>query len=286
MTEPLVLGEQLLQWLSARSRRSREFGRDAVERVLAPKGRDKSGFWRYFFPLLRQGHVEQSGEGQRYQVCSPTLRWLAESGRAVWLGARVEQAYEALSQAAKDELVRERGFEGYPDRWLLMGESDFCRQTAERLGIRFSDQSVLPFAKHLAPLSVALAAIPGETPGSYLRQSEREELRRSGVIKLGGTLGSPPCHWLVLEEGAPPRRLLGDFSIQTARWFMRYRSSGAAASFKAGVLTLPVWTGYPLPPILERLLTLETGGPEAGAGMRFSFVSDEFAREILRVVNA
>lgn len=279
-----VMSDLLLQWLSTRSHPRREFGKNVIERILNSNGAGKAGFWRHFYPLLRQGHVEQI-QTKRYRICSPVLRWQENASRALWLGARMDAAWPLFAEAAENA-HREEGYREYPQRWLTYGDRERCRQAAKGLGLGFSEKSVLPFLRRLPDLSTWLKDLPGQSPGVRYRESDRMNLENPGVIKIEHA-GVTLSHWVVLEKRGQPRLLDSDDAIQTARWFMRCRDRHAVVRYDDihKKLFVPVWRDCPMPPLVERLVALETGGPEADADFHFSHVTHELAQEILRILN-
>jgi hypothetical protein len=291
--------EFLLRWLSARSRRMRDFGRDAVDRILSAthpidngvEGRAWERFSRYFLPLLRLGHVEQVSE-RRYRVCPPILRWHAESECASWFGARAGAALEKFEKAGRGRTERLPGHPGYPQRWRIWGSRETCAAVADELGVVFSDKPILPFFRCLPSISQALTGVsrPEPLPKGTTRE-DRRRLEKSGCHSLRIGNNDPWAYWWVPMDGAPPRYLPDDESICMARWHAKWRrvkgwsgSEGLRYESESKRLIVPIWSGVPLPTVVERLLNLETGGPEESEQFQFASTPPDVAVEALRVL--
>lgn len=292
--------EFLLRWLSARNRRTRDFGRDTVDRVLSMihhgdnkiEGRAWERFSRHFLPLLRLGHIEQVSE-RRYRVCPPILRWHTESGGVSWFGSRTGAAWEKFEKTGRGVAERLPGYPEYPQRWRIRGSREACAAMADELGVFFSDEPILPFFRHLPSISQALAVVsrPAPLPKGMTRE-DRHRLEKSGYHSLRIRNNDPWTHWWVSMEGAPPRYLPDDESICMARWHTKWRRikrrSGSETlryETKSKRLFVPIWSGVPLPTIVERLLNLETGGPETSEQFQFASIPLDVAVEALRVLS-
>ena len=290
--------EFLLRWLSARSRRTRDFGRDAVDRILSMTHSSNNGveghawerFSRHFLPLLRLGHVEQVSE-RRYRVCPPILRWHAECRCASWFGARTGAAWEEFEKKGRDWIECLPGYPEYPQRWRIRGSREACAAVADEFGIAFSDEPILPFFCRLPSISQSLPGVsrPEPLPKGTTRE-DRRRLEKSGYHALRIGNNDPWTHWWVPMDGSPPRYLLNDESICMARWYAKWEwtkrrvgSEGLRYETESKRLFVPVWPDAPLPTVVERLLNLETGGPEASERFQFAWTPPDVAVEALRV---
>jgi hypothetical protein len=235
------------------------------------------------------GHVEFDWNSNRFAVAPPTaVLTLHSSGCLLLTGARrrgLRGSLEALYAEGEFDIdlrppvAQQRG----PETWLVEAEVDEMRVFAEAAGFDFEVDSGRRIIEALPPASLQACGEEGRPDPRFPRKWLNPRL---GLMQANVDSGTDGLWWVeeYRREVAFVRRQGDWFRIATREYgpYLAY-SKQSFITYNSTLATLSVDNQAPLPPLVARAITLQSGRlatPDSAA--RHAYVNiDETVAELL-----